>query len=75
MAIFYTWTPISKEYGKLFSGNVGLFTSQEQAMKWAGFTYDHETESGSDVFSPDENVCERFRNKVFNYYLNIIRAG
>lgn len=74
MVIFYTWTPIGQESGKLFSGNIGLFTSREQAMEWSGFTSDHETESGSDVFSPDGNVCERFRDKRVNYFLNIIRT-
>ena len=74
MATFYTWTPVSKKSGKLISGNVGLFASREEAMEWASFKYQHETESGSDVFSPDGNVCERFRNKRVNYFLNIIRA-
>ena len=74
VAILYTWTPIGKDTGKLFSGNIGIFTSKEQALEWAGFTCDHETDPGSDVFSPDDTVCERLKNKRVNYYLNVIRG-
>ena len=71
MAIFYTWTPVSKE-GKLFSGNKGLFTSQQEALDWAGFTEDQETESGSYTYQSNGSICERLRDKYVNYYLNLI---
>ena len=74
MAILYTWTPIEQATGKLLSGNIGIFTSREQALEWSGFTDDHEIESGSDVFSPGDSVCDRFKNKRVNYYLNTIRG-
>lgn len=72
MAIFYTWTTVSKETGNFFAINYGIFESKEKALEWAGFTDEQETEIGSCLYAPVGSICERLNNKYINYYLNII---